>query len=166
MKIQKKYASLLNFINIFNKFKNSDEYVDVTEEQYNVIDTAMNPLKNLVENYDYDGDGIVSLIDASIPMYVSLGVINSNDPKYDEQHKTYNGKSIDVNNDNDIDVSDAGKIMLSVKNELNQYVDISGLNNYNNSQSANDFIKSYYINHNYTFPTLQQLEAAENNNWQ
>lgn len=176
MQIKRKYTNLLYFIKLFDKFKDGEDLVEINNSDaeiiYNTIDEMHQEnefgLEKLALKYDYDGDGKLSIIDTSIPMLVYLGVINSNDPKYDAENKTYNGKSLDVNNDNDVvSVADSIKLNTLLLNEIKQYIDCSSpINDYGNSNECTNYIKRYYRNNNYTWPTLEQLETASNNNWQ
>ena len=37
MQIKKKYAQLINFINLFNKYTDGNEYVDISSESYDIL---------------------------------------------------------------------------------------------------------------------------------
>ena len=120
-----------------------------------------NSLQELVNKCDFDGDGIVSIIDYQIITWIITGVITSEDPKYDSINKTYNGVSLDINGDGDADIADGITFTNIIRNELNKYFNIEYEYNYNDLENN---IKSYYRNHNYTWPTLEQVEYFKNNN--
>ena len=166
MKIKNKYAKMLMFTSLFNKFNDSDELVDIDGSTYQKLTELNNEpiyidaFQELIDKYDFDGDGIISVIDINIPGWVWMGNINSSDPKYNVSNKTYNWKSLDINNDNDIDTLDNINLTNLIKSKINKYFASTLEFSYN--EQLND-IKLYYRNHNYTWPTLEQVEYFKNN---
>lgn len=167
MQIKKKYRNMLMFASLFDKFNDGNEIVEITENdsEYRALtdfneNNTVDSLQEFVDKYDFDGDGKVSIIDMWIPTWIWTGNIKSTDPKYDAINKTYNGKSLDIDNDNTVDTFDSHKIQSSIKLKMNQY--FGGTINFDYQDQLND-IKSYYSNNNYTWPTLEQIAYFEKN---
>ena len=60
---------------------------------------------NNILQYDYDEDGVVSIIDITIIVMAIIGKLD-NDERYDAENLTFNGKPLDLNNDGNLDVID------------------------------------------------------------
>ena len=126
------------------------DVINKQQEQIYVIASAMVALQGGNYNLDYldfDGDGIVSIIDYTIVKQAAVGSLN-NDPKYDNTNLTYNGKSLDINGDGTVDISDC----IAVANMINDQ--------YKGTYIANIETKiyKYYKKHNYTWPTLSYVK--------
>ena len=124
------------------------------------VEEELNVLEDIVYKYDYDGDGIVSIIDLCI---INLALVHAlrNDPKYDDENKTYNGKSLDIfndDNDNMVDIMDVTK-MSDILGMASNYLDVTL--NIKHSKEVNNFISSYYNNNN-CWPTLEQVHDYDN----
>ena len=176
MKLKNKYLNIVKFIKVYDQFKNADEEIDVNENSnlYNdIVDlktyldeknitpqkTLEDCLQELVDKYDYDNDGIISIIDVLIISNSILGTLD-NDSKYDSIMKTYNGKSLDINEDDTVDVADIRSFNIKVFNKLKNYINVKLDDDINNIK---DEIVNYYSNHNYTWPTLEQLDYYKKN---
>lgn len=121
------------------------------------VEEELNVLEDIVHKYDYDGDGIVSSIDFCI---INLAIVHGlkNDPKYDAENKTYNGKSLDINIDNDFDIVDV-TTMVDILGMASKYLDVTL--NIKHEKETNNFIRSYYNNNN-CWPTLEQVHEYDN----
>ena len=116
--------------------------------------------KAFLDKYDFDCDGIVSIIDLNV---ISMHILHDldNDPLYDSENKTYNGKSLDINNDNDTSVADCVNFVNMIVKDcfnLNSFVDVRINFKQSNSQLAADIIHGFYqINHR--LPTLEEFNT-------
>ena len=158
--------------------------IEQIDSQISSLETIENlqksSLEELVNKYDYDLDGIISVIDVAICMKViSTYALNmelmSNDPKFNKDNLTYNGKSLDIQKDDSVEISDAVVYINSIqpKSILDKYMDIAydsfdtNCNLYYNTynKNANDVInkiQKFYDDNNYTWPTLEQLPELLN----
>lgn len=126
MLIKKKYYNMLLFASLFDKFSDSDDEIEIQDD--NNIAIKYNEIKNgslddIINKYDYDGDGIISFIDLEIIPEIILKVITSeNDSLYDAENLTYNGKRINFDDDDKILVSDvigyANNVIWKLKNKI------------------------------------------------
>ena len=181
MKIKNKYEKMLKFAFLFDKFNDANDMVDINKNDYTyqalmelnespIIQTEtvtetvteyVDSLQEIIDKYDFDGDGKISIIDLNIVVWIFTGIIDSSDPKYNSTNGTYNGKSLDLNNDDDAgDIADAVKLANIIKAKLAPY--LTGNFEFDYQEQLND-IKSYYRNHNYTWPTLEQIEYFKTN---
>ena len=167
MTIKKKYAQLVNFINLFKKFNDAESSVEVTDAEYNTLlemlsdfginiggDSDNNPIQEFIDKYDYDDDGVVTSNDYNIPVFITHGIITANDPKYDAVNRTYNGKSVDLNDDGHVDLTDS-IIWANKKNEFMQ----SFSRDWKHASEMYDWYSNYYTTHNYTWPTIEEADA-------
>ena len=117
-----------------------------------------------LDKYDFDCDGIVSIIDLNVISLHVLGYL-INDPLYNSENVTYNGKSLDINNDNEADVADAiAFVNLIIKDcfNLNSFVDVNIKFKQSNSDLAAEIIKQFYST-NHRLPTLEEFNTEYNN---
>ena len=108
--------------------------------------------KEIIDKYDFDCDGIFSVIDFVVVTLVSLGVINYTDPLYDKNKMTYNGKSLDINEDGKVNITD----QVNVINELLQ--NISSEINLVRYENDINWIRNFYTE-NHRLPTLEEVES-------
>lgn len=126
MLIKKKYYNMLLFASLFDKFSDGDEEIEIQND--NNIAIKYNEIKNgslddIVNKYDYDGDGIISFIDKEIiPGIILKEITSENDSLYDAENLTYNGKQINFDNDDKIIVSDfvgwENNVIWKLKNKI------------------------------------------------
>ena len=89
---------------------------------------------NSIELYDFNNDGEITVVEFAILTNAILDALKDDDPNYDKNNKTYNGKSLDINNDGTIDtadlielidiISDNGGIeSIEFRNKMNSVID-------------------------------------------
>ena len=121
--------------------------------------------ETLLQKYDYDCDGIISQIDYRI---LADAILNRNNSSYyNSQNKTFNGKSLDLNKDNNIDVSDFTGFAHAVLDYLGNsvpidLVEVSFFDYTKDGFNGTNWIKNYCNSHNGEYPTLDELKAAYN----
>ena len=109
--------------------QNKLNYVNNEIQKYDSISVDV---KDLVDKYDYDNDGVISTIDLSILPLIYFEVITESDPLFDKDNLTYNGKLIDLNKDGSVGLLD----ILEYKNAMISIIKFLDL--------SQDFIKKHY----------------------
>lgn len=113
---------------------------------------------------DFDGDGVVSIIDLKI--LADAIQFKNHSPLYNSQDKTYNGKSLNINDDSSVNITDIMSFVSSTFNwiESNVPIDIKvQLNPYTKTGfNPDSWIESYCNSHNGQYPTLTELRTAYN----
>ena len=115
---------------------------------------------NNILQYDYDEDGVVSIIDITIIVMAIIGKLD-NDERYDAENLTFNGKPLDLNNDGNLDVIDI-QTLVHLRNEEIEKLDAVTSSYDSPGFSVKDYIENYY-NTNGDFPTLEQVKETYNN---
>ena len=115
---------------------------------------------NNILQYDYDEDGVVSIIDNTIMVMAITGKLD-NDERYDAENLTFNGKSLDLNNDGNLDIIDV-QTLSYLRNEEIAKLDAITSSYDSPGFSVKDYIENYY-NTNGDFPTLEQVKEIYNN---
>lgn len=111
--------------------------------------------KNNVE-IDFDNDGLVSQIDYQILKNI-IASTNLDDVNYDSEGKTYNGKSLDLNNDGSVSATDISSF-INIRNSLDdKYKDDYTPNGSLEEDKSTDIINNYYAEHG-TYPSLDKFK--------
>ena len=119
----------------------------------------------LLQTYDFDCDGKISLIDYCI---LADAILNRNHSSlYNAQNRTFNGKSLDLIKDQNINVIDFNGFANTVLEYLGSAVPIdlvrvSFFKYEKNNFNGTDWVQDYCNNHNGNYPTLDELKAAYN----
>ena len=175
MLIKKKYYNMLLFASLFDKFSDGDDEIEIQDD--NNIAIKYNEIKNgtlddIVNKYDYDGDGIISFIDKEIIPGIIMGRITSeNDSLYDAENLTYNGKQINFDNDNEIDSADligyTNNVILELEKKINFELYVPTIDDLDRSHVTEVLFKLALSlrqkdeNGKYTtWPTLTELREA------
>ena len=155
MQVKKKYKNLLLFYQLFDKFEDKNELVEVSEQEYQIVNKLINPIQDFIDKYDFDGDGVVTYNDIKFGMYNAVGKLKNDDPKLDKENNMYNGKSLDVNNDGDADISDSvnltNKYLALIKSFTRNWED--------KTETMCNWYIDYYNSHNYAWPTIEEADA-------
>lgn len=118
--------------------------------------------QELLDKYDFDGDGVISSIDIHIPAMAILGDLNG-DPLYNKNNQTYKGKSLDINSDGKTDILDPSVAVKTMLNEIQGIYDVefwapTVLDNDGTELSIADNIRKLYNQKGKVLPTLQELK--------
>lgn len=134
------------------------------QEYLNSID-----ISQLLAKYDYDGDGVISVIDLiMIPHIIASDISEENDTLYNATNKTYNGKSLDIVKDGEVSITDGVGFANRILDFLNNCIDAKISEPYNNGEIISDQIFDLAMsmrqtdgNGKYTtWPTIQEVKAA------
>lgn len=134
------------------------------QEYLNSID-----ISQLLAKYDYDGDGVISVIDINmIPHIILTDISEENDTLYNATNKTYNGKSLDIVKDGKISITDGVEFIDKIFDFLNNCIDAKIYEPYNNGEIISDQIFNLAMsmrqtdgNGKYTtWPTIQEVKTA------
>lgn len=118
--------------------------------------------QELLDRYDFDCDGIISIIDSYIPVMGILGRLDG-DPLYDENKQTYNGKSLDMNNDGLVNVADTMASVIAMTKEIKDVYDAELWRPTITASDGtvlehSDIINNLYTQKGKVLPTLQELK--------
>lgn len=151
--------------------------MDVTElnKRISHLENKLNELKNLkaayesviskqelLDKYDFDGDGVISAIDINLPSMAILGYLND-DPLYNKNNQTYKGKTLDINGDGTADILDPSVAVKTMLKEIQGIYDVefwapSVTDNDGTNLGIGNIITNLYIQKGNVLPTLQELK--------
>ena len=121
--------------------------------------------QSLLDKYDFDCDGKISIIDFNIlfgSLYGSAFVTQNK--AYDANNKTFNGKSLDITKDGNITIMDIVNFIDVLTTDLHNILDCQ-LITYRNENGYNDLDTiEYYWNSYGRIPTLEEVKNYNPNN--
>ena len=120
--------------------------------------------QSLLDKYDFDCDGKISIIDFNIlfgSLYGSAFVTQNR--AYDANNKTFNGKSLDITKDGNITITDIVNFIDVLTTDLHNILDCQ-LITYRNDNGYNDLDTiEYYWNMYGRIPTLEEVKHYNSN---
>ena len=177
----KNYATLSE---IDEAISNATRQQNILSNSLNEVNAILNSLKNqrsnfanenetpymdyqsLLDKYDFDCDGKISIIDFNILFGSLYGLAFVTQNKaYNVNNKTFNGKSLDITKDGNITITDIVNFIDVLTTDLHNILDCQ-LITYRNDNDYNDLDTiEYYWNTYGRIPTLEEVKNYNPNNF-
>lgn len=156
--------------NEYIEIENDNPIVYIYENLFKEIPEKENEdVKKLLNRFDFDNDGIISIVDLLIVNIIVMNVfikntdMFTNDTLMNLDNKTYNGKSFDFDNDGTIDTADYIFVTYNLNNYIHSFIDFNvsfedSFDQYENGVSIRQKLVTNFYKSNNRFPTLDEYK--------